>query len=321
MENQEVNLNLSVADLFHPKKAELIELAKQYKDIKINWVDDKEWYRLAMDAKTALQKARTNIEKTRLDYTRQFDQKKKDAMELEKELLKEIVPTEDMLQEQIDAVKKEQDRIKKEKEEAEAKIIQDRFTKLQEYGFTPTLLEMTLISEEDFEVLLSEKKKLFDDAESIRIEEENKAKALKEKEDKERADFAEEQKKFAEDKAKQEAEMKAKQDKIDADNKAIEDEKNKLAREKEMEEFKKKTEQEAKARAEENARLQKLEDEKKAKEEKEAKEKADKESQVKLEKEKKYKKWIEDNKGTWDFYRDIDGERQLCKIISSFKIG
>ena len=30
---------------------------------------------------------RTWINKTRLDYTRQFDQKKKDAMDLEKELL------------------------------------------------------------------------------------------------------------------------------------------------------------------------------------------------------------------------------------------
>ena len=47
------NINL---DLFNPKRAELEAAAKEYKDLTIKWVDDKEWYKAVHEAEMKLVK-------------------------------------------------------------------------------------------------------------------------------------------------------------------------------------------------------------------------------------------------------------------------
>ena len=117
------NLNL---DLFSPKKAELQEAAKKYEALRDKKVSSKEELKIVHDAEQELVKMRTWISKTRLDYTRQFDQAKKDAMDLEKELLWVISPVEEDLKARKKEFLDEQERIKQEELEKKRKFLQDR---------------------------------------------------------------------------------------------------------------------------------------------------------------------------------------------------
>lgn len=158
MENS-IDTNL---DLFNPKKAELQEAAEKYKDLKINWIDDKVWYKLVHEAQMTLRNYRTTISKTRLAYTKQFDEAKAKAMWLEKELLAIITPIEEALKEQKEAVDAEKERIRQEDEEKKRKFIQDRADILKQYEFFDfDIYALWMMTEEWFKELVENKKAEF----------------------------------------------------------------------------------------------------------------------------------------------------------------
>lgn len=171
------NINL---DLFHPKKAELQKMADQYKDLKINWLEDKEGYKLVHEAQMTLRNARTWIQKTRLDYTRQFDEAKKQAMGLEKELLSIIEPLEENLKAQKEEIDTEKERIKEEERLKKAEALQKRVDALWKYDYIANnILEIAEMSEIDFNIKLELVKNLFLIEEEKRLEREKQEKLEK----------------------------------------------------------------------------------------------------------------------------------------------
>lgn len=171
-------------DLFSPKKAELQGLAKDFKDLKINWIDDKVGFKKVHEAQMTLRNARVWIQKTRKEYTKQFDEAKKQAMDLEKELLEIITPIEDNLKEQKEAIEAEKERIKEEERQKKAVALQARVDDLAKVNFAFTnLSELAEMSEEAYNSLLSEKQKEFAEAEAARKEKEEAEKIQKEKAD------------------------------------------------------------------------------------------------------------------------------------------
>ena len=74
-------------DLFNPTKAELQVLATQYKDLKINGIEDKEGFKIVHEAQMKLRDTRVTISKTRKAFTQPKTDEIKQAIELEKEML------------------------------------------------------------------------------------------------------------------------------------------------------------------------------------------------------------------------------------------
>ena len=334
MEKDTINL-----DLFSPKKAELQEAASKYKDLKIEWIDDKKWYEVVHKAQMELRSMRTAIQKTRLDYTRQFDQAKKDAISLEKELLDIITPIEEMLKSQKDEVDVEKERIKQEELEKKRKFLQDRVDQLSSVQYSHhDLHELSQMSEEDFQALLSEKKTTFE-AQQKKLEEERLLAQKNEIRSKilnaqnletisEIEDYIEniwfDLEEFKQDidakrwMLEQQAKLDAQQKKIDEENARIEKEKQEKARQEELEKAQKEAAE--KARKEEQERIKKEQEEKerKAKEEAEKKAQEEKEAQEKLEKETKYKNFLKKNE--WNFDKIVKEEWKvvLYKKVDEF---
>lgn len=269
-------------ELFHPKKAELVSLAAQYKDLTIKGIDDKEGYKAVHDARMVLVKARTGINATRKSYTKQFDEAKARAMTLEKELLGVISPVEEALLKQEEAIDAEKERIKEEEKRKAQEILNARVAAFAQYGYSHDLFDLQLMEDARFEEILADKKAAWEESERIRVEQE-------EKERKEREDF-ENKKREMEAKEKEiadrEAALKAAQDAIDEEKRA-KDRAAEIERERAdaAEKAKKETEDRMKREQEEKEKREALEAERKAQEAAA--------EQALLEKRKKYKDWID----------------------------
>lgn len=325
------NLNL---DLFSPKKAELQELATKYAGLKIEWIDDKKWFEAVHKAQMELRNARISIEKTRLEYTRQFDEAKKQAISLEKELLAIIVPLEEELKAQKEAVEAEKERIRQEELEQKRLFLQNRVDQLTsfEYIFSD-LLKLAQMSEEEFDSLLVEAKTSFEQKQAQKEEEEKKRQeeiVLAQKNEirskilnaqsletiSEIEDYIEniwfsleEFQDIAWKKAllEQQASILEQQRKIDEENARIQ-------KEKEIEAARKEWEEKAKKEAEEKRILE----EKKAQEELQRKAQEEKAAQERLEKETKYKEFLAKNEWKYDKIVKEEWKVVLYKAIDEF---
>lgn len=266
-------------DMFHPQKAELQKAAQEFKDLKIDWIDDKSWYKLVHEAEMKLRKMRTWISKTRVDYTRQFDEAKRQAMSLEKELLWIIEPVEQELKAKKKQIDEEKERIKQEELEKARKHLQDRVWQLLEVEYSHSdLHELSQMSAEDFQELLDEKSHIFlenktkqeeKEKERLRQEERNavlswifsaesieQLNEIKKKIEDNNLWFEEYEKDF-----NSKRDMIEKQEKLDAQQKKIDEEKAKIQAEKDEEKRKedlKKAEEEWRKKAEEDAKKRKL---------------------------------------------------------------
>ena len=311
-------------ELFHPKKSELIEMTAKYSELTIAGIDDREWYKAVHDARMTLVKARTGIKEERLKFTRPLDEKKKQAIELEEELIGIISPLEKSLEAKETAIDREKEEIRMEKEREAQAIFRDWIAQLAKYGYSYELAELKEMEFANFMNLLELKKLEWETAEKARIEKE-------ESDRKEREEFARQKAEFEKAKAEQER----REAEILAKEKAIDDAR--LAKEREAE-----AERLAKVRAEETERIRaemeakaKVEAEAKAKRESEAKEarealekanreKAEKQEQEELEKKRKYKAWLADNgyNATTDKpLKSEDGKTViLWRKVSEFKI-
>lgn len=336
------NLNL---DLFSPKKAELQELATKYAGLKIEWIDDKKWFEAVHKAQMELRNARISIEKTRLEYTRQFDEAKKQAISLEKELLAIIVPIEEELKAQKEAIEAEKERIRQEELEQKRLFLQNRVDKLSsfEYIFSD-LLKLAQMSEEEFDSLLVEAKTSFEQKQAQKEEEEKKRQeeiVLAQKNEirskilnaqsletiSEIEDYIEniwfsleEFQDIAWKKAllEQQASILEQQRKIDEENARIQKEKEEAARKKELEEAQEKARKEWEEKAKREAEEKRILEEKKAQEELQRKAQEEKAAQERLEKETKYKEFLAKNEWKYDKIVKEEWKVVLYKAIDEF---
>jgi len=206
--------NENTLDLFNPKKAELKSLAKEFNELVIMWIDDKDWYKKVHLAEMTVKKHRTTIEGVCKDYTRWLDAKKKEAWELRDELIWIIKPIEDYLKEQKAIIDDEKEAIKQKKLEDDRLKLSARVDRLRWFWyFHLDLEELQKMSDKDYKNLVEEKKAIFNEAEKDRILKE-------EKEKQEKEDFR-----------KQQEQLKIDQDKLDAEKKIIQDEKDRKQKE------------------------------------------------------------------------------------------
>lgn len=281
-------------------------MANKYKDLKINGVEDKEGFKIVHEAQMILRDARITIEKTRKEYTRQFDEAKKTALDLEKELLLIITPIEENLKAQKEQIEAEKERIKEEERLEKERILKGRIEKLSELEYVYSdLYRLSQMNEIDFLAIVASAESEYKIKEALRkVEEEEKLEAERlekerlEKEKKEREEFEAKQKAFEEE-----------QKKLEDEKRKLQEEKDRIQREKDIEEARKQWEEKAKKDAEAEA-LRKAEEERiKAENEK-----------AELEKKKKYQTFLKDNEGNFDKIVKEDWIIVLYKKIAEFKI-
>ena len=123
-----------VTELLEKEEARLDLLAIKAKPALETKIVDKASYKIIHDAQIELRDNRTRISKGRLLFTDRNTRQNKEAIQCEKDLIARIQPTEEALKAKKEVYDTEQDRIKKEKEEAELRILQDRIDELTKYG-------------------------------------------------------------------------------------------------------------------------------------------------------------------------------------------
>lgn len=123
-----------VSELREKELARLDLVAQKGKSLLDIEIVDKASYKLVHDGQIELRDNRTRISKGRLLFTESLTKQTKEAIQCEKDLIARIEPTEQALKAKKEAYDNEQERIKKEKEEAELIVLQDRLQELNKYG-------------------------------------------------------------------------------------------------------------------------------------------------------------------------------------------
>lgn len=137
----------------------------------------------------------------------------KKVIELEKELTAIISPTEEALEAMENAIDDERERIKAEKERQESEKLNFRISELHSVRAVYPSDMLKNLSDEDFDLLLAEKRKIFVEEVNAKLEEDKARKLAQEKLDQERKEFEEEKRKLREEQEKLDAE-KRKQEEV-----------------------------------------------------------------------------------------------------------
>lgn len=99
----------------------------------------------------------------------------KKVIEVEKDLISTIEPTEEALKAKKKAYDDEKERIKAEEAKKAEEALNNRVQELAKYGYTHSdMFDLKTKTDEEFQTLLSEKKTAWEESERIRIEEEEK---------------------------------------------------------------------------------------------------------------------------------------------------
>jgi len=290
-------------EIFNPKKAELQSIVDKYKGLEIQGVDDSKGYAEVHKARMELVKTRTTINKVRLEHTRQYDEAKRNIMDMEKELIGIIEPTEKELEEKEKAIDNEKARIKRESEEKENARIQVMMNELLQYGYVANINELKTITAEWYAYILQAEKAKFEEREAIRKEEEETERREKEEYERKRIEMEAKEKELQE----RERILREEQDKI---TRAIENKK----REEEMERIRKEAEE--KSRIETELRM-KYEQEEKVRKEEEAKRINEENARIEQEKlnaKRKYMNWLKENGYTEDGSFNIQNNGKTVKL-------
>lgn len=275
---------------FSPSDAAIAQLAEEYMPLTIKGVDDKEGIALVHKARMEVKRYRVDVEKKRkelkadaLEYGRKVDAEAKRLTEM-------LLPIETHLLEQESVVQKELDRIKREKEEAEAAELQRRIDELAKVKADYPLIYIKAWTAKDFEEKLTEATEKYREeqerlealeAERVFLEAEKEAarRAEEERLAQERAELEKQRAEMEAERQKQEAERQAR---LKAEREELEKQQAELKRQRdEIEAEKKKAEQERLIKeAAEKARIeaeQKIIREREAQERKEREAKAEQE--------------------------------------------
>lgn len=257
---------------YQPTDAAIAEMGEAYLGLSVKGIEDKDGLKAVHDARMVVKKTRVAVEKTRkelkadaLAYGRAVD-----AEATRIKLL--LLPIEDHLAGEEDAVLEEKARLKREAEEQRQAVIRNRVEKLAALGSSLLAFEVERLTHEEYAQVLEEETAAH--AERERLAAEAKAKAEAEeaerkaeaervaeerrKLDAEKAEVAAEKKRLADEEAAREREAKAKQaeqDRKDELERVRVEAEEKAKREAEEAAEREKAEAEARAKAEEEQRL------------------------------------------------------------------
>lgn len=256
---------------FSPSDAAIAQLAEEYMSLTIQDMNDKKAIAAVHSARMEVKRYRVDVEKKRkelkadaLEYGRKVDSEAKRLTEM-------LLPIEQHLQGEEDRVQAELDRLKKEKEEAEAAKLQDRLDAMQAVNGDCPLVYIKSWSDEEFAVALADATDKFQ-AERERLAQEEADRVFRE------AELAAERRAEEERLAIERAELERQKAEMETDRKK--QEAIRLAELKaEREELERQQAELAKQRAEVEAEKQRQEQERLAKE------KAEREEQQRIERE------------------------------------
>lgn len=245
-------MNLSI-EKFHPKLAELAEMADAAKKIVVKGVDDVEGMTRLKESARQLQKARTSIKDIGKALREESNAFNKAVLDKERELLEIVVPVESALKEQREEIERLQE-IEKRKE-----LLPERVEELADLGIEATdeeLLEMSTGKYNEFK-----NQKLSEKLEKERLELEQEKQKIEEEKERIENENARIEREAIEKVEREKREAAAEKQRI-ADEKRIEAEK--VAA---VAQAKKEAEENAKAEAErvEHERLAKIAEEAEAK--------------------------------------------------------
>lgn len=214
---------------FNPTIAELTSLADSYKWLKINGIDDEEWFLKVKEARKDLQQKRISITKFWKSLREKAIKFQKDVIEEEKKLVWIIEPIEEELQ-------KEEDNIKRLKLIEERKyILPVRKKILEEAGIEKSDEEVLNMNDTEFELFIqSEKAIMFE-----RLQKEANERKLKEQEEenqKQREIELERVRKETEEKTRIETEVRLKKEQEEKEMREKIEQENKEKQEKEKQE-------------------------------------------------------------------------------------
>jgi len=162
------NIDLST---FSNKKEELQKLFNQYKDLKINWIDDIEWYKEVDRVRKLFKKTRTEISNLRKEKSSILTNAWKKLIKMEKDFLEIIHPQEIKFlkqQNKIDQLKKiEQRKV----------LLPDRKIMLFKIDVTKLDIsddEILKLDSDEFQKYYNEKKELYLEEKERKIKEQEK---------------------------------------------------------------------------------------------------------------------------------------------------
>ncbi len=307
---------------YEATKADLQKKALEYQKLTIKDVDDKEGLEAVRKARIELKNDRIGVEKFFKMAKDFLNAKKTQVTDAEKEVLLLIEPIEKELQAKEKSIEEEKARIKKEKEEADAKRTQERFDKLYSVKFSGSIsyLEMSMKSDEDFNALYEDAKNVFEIAEKNRIAEEERVEAERIAEEARKLKEKEETDKRLADIEAREKKQKEEDDRLANERKAIEDEKARIQREKDDEAIRKQAEEDGRKKAQAEAETARLKKEQEDRELEAMRKQNEEDAQKRLEKEKKYKAWLAKYEGQYTKIVKEEGRIVLVKEVSEFKI-
>ena len=318
---------------FSAEKAQITEMAIKYKGLIIKGVDDKSGYSEVDTARKSLKATRVRIQKTGKELRDEANKFSKKVIEVEKDIVALIEPTERELEEKLNDIDAKRERIKRQeslpnRKERLAELGADTYSDNQLLDWSDVEFESVIMREKQAK-LEREQKAL--EEERLKLEQEKieaaKKTAEAEAEKKRLAELEEARKEAAEQAAKEaEAEKqraitaereraeKAAKEAEEAKAAAVKAEQEKAEREKQAILDKQKADEQAKIEAQEKARLAEK-----------AKAEADQAERERLEKRKRYTDWLKKNGYTEELKDHFKIEREgstftLLKVVDSIKI-
>lgn len=267
--------------IIEEKESMLLQLANDFKGLKINGVDDKEGFNKVDAARKKLKAERVQIENDAYTLRESALKFQKTVIQREKELIGIIKPIEAELFVETTRITEEKDRLKKEDDDRKNKIIQDRIDALNKFNYAIDYSIVSKISDEQYNEIISGAKVDYETEQNrlseIKAEEDHKKKSeedrlkaereeldkLRLEQEKKESDFKAEQDRLRKERdefdAKVRAEQKRKEDELKAEQDRIDSERRKLEEEKRIEQAKKDAIENARKEQEETERLEKLE--------------------------------------------------------------
>lgn len=167
--------------VFEKRKAELIQLAEEASGIKATSYDDKAPLKLATEHRKKLKNARVEIEKEGKSMRDPLTGVNREISAKEKELVDIIAPTEKELKSVEDWYDAEKKRIDQEAQDKENERIQNRVSRLAEFGYEIDIEMIKGLSDEGFEKIAVRAKKEYEKEQADKLEQER----IKEEERKE----------------------------------------------------------------------------------------------------------------------------------------
>lgn len=315
-ENQVLDISTvyTTTQLKEAKKAQLQTLADKAQTARSTPITDKASFKLVHETQIALRDERIAIEKGRKDFTASLDERKKAAIEIERELTGIISPIEEELKAKKEEYEKEQERIKEEEERKKAEVLQDRIRELDSYEAHYDIGLIRNMSDEGFRILADQFKGKFEEVKKQREEEAERKRKEEEEAEKKRQEEAEALRKQKEEQDRIAKEQEEKAQEFARREKAIKDKEDEQKRQEELEKVRKESEEKARKEAEEKAELDRV-----------MKETAEKSEKERIEKEEAYKKWFADNgvtKENRDDYltKTVENKVYLFKKISEYTL-